>query len=323
MGDRGGLVVSVMNILLPAQGNLSATTVLSQTLQSLLETFSIQWSRLTCLFVLTVVILLPLCLMRDLDSISPFSTIGVVSMAVSTIALMIRYFDDSYEPGGSYFDDISSDLQPSFGNETAWNATMLPFACMIFNSYIMHYNAPRLYMELKDRSIPRFTMAVGWSFGLTSIIFILIAGTGYLTFGENSSPYILNNYSPDDPIATASRICIFFSTLLMYPIAFFGVRDGLLDLLGMPAYTQTTLCLNTVSILALSLLTILAILFHDLGLINAVGGGALATFLCIIFPALMYRQLVAKAVEPNGAEIAESWLALILMIVGIVLGTSG
>ena len=90
MGDGGGVAVSIVTVLLPAQGNLSATTVLSQTLQSLLETFHIYWSRLTCLLVLTVSVLLPICLMKDLDSISPFSTLGVLSMGVATSTAPLR-----------------------------------------------------------------------------------------------------------------------------------------------------------------------------------------------------------------------------------------
>jgi len=323
MGDRGAIGVAIVSTLLPAQGNLSATTVLSQTLQSLLETYHIYWSDLTCLLVLTVFVLLPMCLMKDLDSISPFSTLGVASMGMAAIAMMIRCFDGSYQEGGEYFDQIKPDYQPSFGNETAWNVSVLPFVCMVFNSYIMHYNTPRFYMELKRRSIPRFTQAVTYSFGLAALTLILIAGAGYWTFGENSSSYILNNYSPDDPLATASRIGVFLSTLLMYPIAFFGVRDGVLDVFGVPHYLQTSRCLDAISVLVLSVLTVGAIFFHDLGTINAVGGGALATFLCIIFPVLMYRQLVTSAFESNAKEIAESWVALILMVVGVLLGFSG
>jgi len=323
MGDRGGVAVSIVTALLPAQGNLSATTVLSQTLQSLLETMGVYWSRLTCLIVLTVFVLLPICLMKDLDSISPFSTLGVASMGVATIAMMIRYLDGSYQEGGLYFDTIPSNFRPSFGHETAWNLTVLPFVCMVFNSYIMHYNVPRFYMELKDRSIPRFTIAVGWSFGLAAVILILIAGAGYLTFGEHSSPYILNNYSPDDPLATASRIGVFLSTLLMYPIAFFGVRDGLLDVFGVPHYLQTTRNLDCVSVLVLSLLTVSAVFFDDLGTINAVGGGALATALCFVFPALMYRQLVLNSIDRTKGELLESSMALILMVVGVLLGGVG
>jgi len=323
MGDRGGLVVSIVSALLPAQGNLSATTVLSQTLQSLLATFHIYWSRVACLLFLTVFVLLPMCLMKDLNSISTYSTIGVASIGVAAIAMVVRYLDESYQPGGVYYDETKLDFRPSFGHETSWNAKVLPFVCMVFNSYIMHYNSPRFYMELKDRSIPRYTLSVALSFGLASIILILIAGAGFLTFGENSSSYILNNYSPIDPLATASRIGVFLSTLLMYPIAFFGVRDGILDVFGVPHYQQTSRFLDTISVLVLSLLTIVAIFVDDLGVINSVGGGALATFLCVIFPVLMYRQLIANTVESNTAEIAESWVALLLMMIGVVLGTLG
>ena len=109
----------------------------------------------------------------------------------------------------------------------------------------------------------------------------------------------------------------------MYPIAFFGVRDGILDVFGVPHYLQTSRNLDIVSVLVLSLLTTSAIFVDDLGMINAVGGGALATFLCFIFPALMYRQLVVNSFQPKAADILESWITLLLMVIGVLLGSVG
>ena len=323
IGDRGAIVISMMSALLPAQGNLSATIVLSQIMQSLLESFHVYWSQMKCLLVLTFFLLLPMCLVKDINSISSFSTLGVTSMVLATIAMMIRYYDGTYQESGIYFGTIKPDHQPSFGNKKEMKVAVLPFVCMVFNSYIMHYNVPRFYTELKARSIPRFTVAVTWSFGLTSIILILIAGAGYLTFGDNSSSCILNNYSPDDPLATASRLGIFLSTLLMYPIALIGVRDGLLDTFRIPKHSRTVGFLNIISVLILFLSTICAVFFDDLGMINAVGGGTLATFLCIIFPAVMYRHLVTKVVESNIEDLIESWISLLLMVTGTLLGVSG
>ena len=100
-----------------------------------------------------------------------------------------------HQEGGVYFDSTKPDFQPSFGHETSWNLTVLPFVCMVFNSYIMHYNTPRFYMELKDRSIARFTLAVSWSFGLAAIILILIAGAGYLTFGQPTFAQYAANFA--------------------------------------------------------------------------------------------------------------------------------
>jgi amino acid permease len=78
----------------------------------------------------------------------------------------------------------------------------------------MHYNAARFYTELKDRSLPRFGVAVSLSFGLTALLYVAIASIGYLTFGGNCSGYILNNYSPHDPLASISRLAVGLSVLV-------------------------------------------------------------------------------------------------------------
>mmetsp|Transcript_16955 Transcript_16955/g.41065 ORF Transcript_16955/g.41065 Transcript_16955/m.41065 type:complete len:208 (-) Transcript_16955:1105-1728(-) len=199
---------------------------------------------------------------------------------------------------------------------------------MLFQSFVMHYNAPRFYAELKHPTIPHYSHVVGFSFGIASTISIVIASAGFLTFGENSSSFILNNYSPHDNLAFISRVGIFISTLLIYPLAFVGVRDGLFDVLQVAPYLRTDRKYVTqFTIYLLSILTIGAIMFHDLGLINAVGGGAFATFLCFVFPALMYRRAVLMTTYPATSlyayRIRESWLGLALMVVGAVLGFLG
>jgi amino acid permease len=84
----------------------------------------------------------------------------------------------------------------------------------------MHYNAARFYTELKDRSLPRFGIAVGSSFGISAAVYMAIASFGYLTFGGNCSGFILNNYSPYDPLATVSRIAVGVAVLVR-PTSFF------------------------------------------------------------------------------------------------------
>ena len=144
--------------------------------------------------------------------------------------MVIRCLDGTYQPGGRYFDDIATDLRPLFGHRNEpWTVKVLPLVCMIFEAYVMHYDSPRFYAELKRRSIPRFTTCVGGSFGLAGTCYIVIAAAGFLTFGGHADSYILNNYSAYDPLATACRLFIGISVLTTYPIAFIGFRDGTLD----------------------------------------------------------------------------------------------
>lgn len=244
-------------------------------------------------------------------------------MLIYTIQIHLLLFPH-FLSGGRFYEDIEEEYQPYIGNRNdSWSLHILPYICMIYQAWVMHYNIPRFYMELQDASVSRFAQTLGWSFGLAAIMYIVIAASGYLTFGGNSASYILNNYSPNDFLATASRIGIFISTLLIYPLAFIGARDGCLDLFQIPSYRQTTSFLNIFSVALLTILTILAICFHDLGLINAVGGGAFATFLCIIFPTLMYREAVKQSITKDPNEEREVAIAVVFMVIGVVLGVMG
>jgi len=108
----------------------------------------------------------------------------------------------------------------------------------------MHYNGPRFFAELRHPTIPRFTGVVAGSFGLSALLYTIIAAAGFLTFGGNSNGLILNNYSPFDPLTTLCRLATAFSTLLSYPIVFIGFRDGVFDICQVSAAQQTSSHIN-------------------------------------------------------------------------------
>jgi amino acid permease len=211
---------------------------------------------------------------------------------------------------------------------------------MLFEAYVAHYNAPRFYTELENHTIPRFRKVVTYSFGASSIVYIFITAFGFLTFGKNCDGYILNNYSTKDSLATFCRVSISVAIICTYPLAFIGYRDGVLDLLQVPAEKQTSGNLNLVSFVLLSFVTVIAMLVKDLGLINAVGGGTLATAIVFVFPTLMYRQAVRRKhfdevnlvdeetsededERPTPEEKREVIFAQTLMCMGIVMGLIG
>jgi amino acid permease len=221
-----------------------------------------------------------------------------------------------------YHDDNIPELRQSFGNRNdAFSLAVLPLVCMLYEAFVMHYNSARFYTELKRASLPRFAGAVSSAFGFSSVVYVAIACFGFLTFGGNSSNYILNNYSPFDPLANLSRMAVFISTITTYPIVFIGCRDGVLDILDVPTERQTSRNLDMLTVVMLLFLTIIAIFVTDLGLINAVGGGSLATIIVFVVPTIMYWIL---AHEPRGKdEIKDLPLAIALCLFGILLGIVG
>jgi len=197
-------------------GNLSFSMILADSIRDLLSTFNIATTRTKSLIGVTTLILLPLCLVKNLATLAPFSLLGIMGMAYTSFAIGIRYFGGAYAAGGRFLPDIAANLQPSFGNVGAagvLSPSSLILICMLSNAYIAHFNAPRFFRELKDNTISRFGKVTGISFGISTAIYAAVSAMAFLTFGANCDGLILNNYSTKDLLVSASRFAVAISLI--------------------------------------------------------------------------------------------------------------
>jgi hypothetical protein len=65
---------------------------------------------------LTSFILLPLCLLKNLSSLAPFSLLGSLGMIYTAIAMTIRYLGQAYTVTGPFGADLPATLRPAFGS---------------------------------------------------------------------------------------------------------------------------------------------------------------------------------------------------------------
>lgn len=180
---------------------LAYSMFLGDTLVSLLSTAGIVTTKVPVTLGLTGFVLLPLCLMKNLSSLAPFSLVGSLGMVYTTIAMAFRYFSGAYLPTGKFGLDMAVSLQPKFGSVGA-RGIFTPAAAimvsMLSTAFTAHFNAPKFYIELKDKTLPKYYKVVSTSFAISVLIFALVASLGFLTFGSHSSGLILNNYSTKD-----------------------------------------------------------------------------------------------------------------------------
>jgi hypothetical protein len=121
---------------------LAFSMVLADTFSSVLET-----SRNETLVVATLVILLPLCLMKNLKSLAPFSLVGVMGMAYTALAMTVRWLDGSYvmvgdTPQGQYISQLAGHLRPKFGNlgvESVFSPNAFILVCMLSTAYMVSW----------------------------------------------------------------------------------------------------------------------------------------------------------------------------------------
>jgi sodium-coupled neutral amino acid transporter 11 len=292
------------------------------------------------IIVLSAIVLLPLSLMRDLSSLAIGSVIGTAGTLYTALFIWLRKFDGSYAVGGKFHELIAESARPAFAAPTLArpliNPSIFVLVSMLATAFLAHYNAPKYYKELAtptDGSSKQvaFNKVCAGAFGAASLLCLAIMAGGFLTFGGASQGLILNSYATADPLALLARLGICASIIFSYPLNFVGLRDGVLNMIGLSGSSGKASVHITSTLVLLCIMNGLALKLKNLGLVVAVGGAALGTSLVYTFPALMFIQAtrqLSKRLEAKGEALPasrryEMFANMLLVLVGVSLGGLG
>jgi len=234
-------------------------------------------------------IIFPLCLLKNLDALKYSSIVGIAGIIYCTIFMAIRYFDGSYAVGGKFYKTIVNNaLLPSFNVKgTQFTSAIFILLSMMSTAYVAHYNAPRFWNGLKNPTLKRYNFVVNISFGFSFLMYLAVMWLGFLTFGGHSTGFILNNYSSQDPLATIARFAIGAGILGGYPLTFTALRDGILDMLGVTDTTRRNQLTLPVTVTTFALITSIALVLKNVGLVVAFSGALIGAMLIYSVPAIM------------------------------------
>jgi len=141
--------------------------------------------------------------------------------------------------------------------------------------------------------------------------------------GAASNGLILNNYSTADAVASLSRIAVAISVTFSYPLIFVGCRDGILDLFKVPQGKRDNALLNKVTFGILGVVTVLASILTDLGLVASVGGATFGTALVFVYPIVMFLKSQTKRTKETLPAAAIGVLGVAMGAIGTVLSFQG
>lgn len=120
-----------------------------------------------------------------------------------------------------------------------------------------------------------------------------------------------------------SRIAVALSILFSYPLAFVGVREGLLDLIQVPQSKRSNRLLNAVTVVLLSIITSMAYILKDLQKLLAFNGASWGNAVIYLFPTYMFVSCV-KTKLPKREELqAEVPWVIATGIIGLCMGIVG
>jgi amino acid permease len=298
--------------------------ILSDTLPSLASSFlGYTITRTQALLGVTLVALLPLCLMKSLKALAPFSLVGIIGMIYTSCAMALRFFDQSYGPGGRFLETLGEELAPQFAEPQTlkglvFNSNIFLLVSMLSTAFMSHYNAHKFYWELENNTLPRYQLVVNVSFAISMLLFIAVGSFGFATFGKSCSGVVLNNYSTKDELMSLSRIAVALSLLFSYPLAFVGVREGILDLLQVDKRSDRLL--NNVTVGLLAVITMFAYKLRDLRKLLAFSGATWGNAVIYLMPTYMFVQCANKLNPELKPEVPR---AVITGILGLIMGIIG
>ncbi|KAL8724930.1 MAG: hypothetical protein Q9181_006612 [Wetmoreana brouardii] len=154
-----------------------------------------------------MLVVIPLSFLRRLDSLKYTSVIALISIGYLVI-LVVAHF-------------VKGDTMQDRGiiRVIQWEsavATLSSFPVIVF-AYTCHQNMFSILNEISNNSHFRTTSVVFASIGIAAFIYILVAITGYLSFGNAVADNIVSMYTPSLS-STIGKAAIVVLVMFSYPL---------------------------------------------------------------------------------------------------------
>ncbi|XP_052576164.1 sodium-coupled neutral amino acid transporter 3 [Peromyscus californicus insignis] len=286
----------------------------------------------------SVTIILPLALMRQLGYLGYSSGFSLSCMVFFLIAVIYKKFqvpcplhilvNATGNSSHTVVLEEKAQLQDepeaaafctpkyfTLNSQTAYTIPIMAFA------FVCHPEVLPIYTELKDPSKQKMQHISNLSIAVMYVMYFLAALFGYLTFYDRVESELLHTYNKVDAfdvLILCVRVAVLIAVTLTVPIVLFPVRRAIQQMLFQ---NQEFSWLRHV-LIATGLLTCINLLVifapNILGIFGIIGATS-APCLIFIFPAIFYFRIMPTEKEP--ARSTPKILALCFAVVGFLLMT--
>ena len=249
-------------------------------------------SRAFVVAITTLLFFLPLSLLRRIDGLKYTSFFGCMASLFAGILTVYVY---GWKPEGSLLPDESrGDLDIMFFGFPLSFWAAVPITNVAFTA---HYNAPRFYEELKNRSLKRIGIIAAGAMGSSMLLYVTVGVTGYLTFGKLTLGNVLENYAPSFSLAIGARLAVATVVILTCPLATHSLRSSILTLLYGDVYTTDNAPMRLIWAIASVVVLfcgVVGTIFTKVEVVLAYKGGIFGSMMVYIFPPLMLVALKVR-----------------------------
>ncbi|KAK6303580.1 hypothetical protein J4Q44_G00260340 [Coregonus suidteri] len=257
------------------------------------------------IIIVSVCIILPLALMRQLGYLGYTSGFSLTCMVFFLSSVIYKKFNipcPLVPYGSNHTTIINTTMEEgqckgkmfTINQETAYTIPILAFA------FVCHPEVLPIYTELKNATKRRMQGIANVSIMGMFVMYLLTAIFGYLTFYVNTESELLHTYSKVDPLDTlilCVRVAVLVAVTLTVPVVLFPIRRAILQLLfpEKPFHWARHI---TIALCLLFVVNVLVILVPNIRDIFGIIGATTAPSLIFILPGLFYLRIVPTEQEP-------------------------
>lgn len=267
-----------------------------------------------------LVVMLPLSIPKQINSLRYASAIGVSCMVYFVLVVVIHSCMNSFEDGKA-----KNDIAMFKGG----NNSIVGFSLFLF-AYLCQTNCFEIYTELSKPSPARLTAHTAISMAMCCALYILTGIFGYLEFGKQMTGSILLMYDiRSDILVAVAYVGVGVKMCVGFAICMLPTRDSLYYCLGSywPVFRHirdVPFWLHTLMIVIMSVFALVLGLFIPsvnivFGYVGSFSGG----FLGFIYPALFIMYAGEWSLRQVGwFHFLSTYALLFSGIVAVIFGTA-
>lgn len=327
---KGSAWFPVLAVFLVCFGcNLSYSCFFADIFAGVMPALGLRMSRSLCLLAFTAFPTTPLCLLKNLSALSCSSGFALVAVLFTAGVMVARAADGSYARGGRFFADLKPELAPKVPDDHLYGFGLPSLALLnaLAVAFLSHYNGCKYYRELAGKTPTKLVQCTATAMGICALLFATTAVAAFQTFGMNADGVILKNYSERDPMANAARLVVGLSIIASFPLMFSGLREATITLLKLmfprsAAELDLVWMQDVVSMVLLALITCIALVVTDAGLVVGVVGAVCGSVCIYVVPCTLYAGAIKSFLSAEKFSMEVAFLRC-LTCLGVVLGAAG
>ncbi|KAI5954005.1 AVT7 [Candida margitis] len=159
----------------------------------------------------SAVFTVPLSFAKKLDALRYTSILALIAILYISLLVVSHFFINDI-PRSGIIEYFPSSITGVFST----------FSIIVF-AFSGQQNMFSIINEARDKSLTNLTRLINFAILLSSVLFIVVGLTGYLTFGSSVNGNIILGY-PNGAATWLGRFCIVFMVLFSFPLMFYPAR---------------------------------------------------------------------------------------------------